>query len=77
MKQDVKQLKSRYGSVNLDQYETAVIDALVDYTGMEKGTLLRGLLMKASLDMLGVSSLAEFDCIMGSIASSQHVGQLH
>ena len=62
MHQDVRRIRSRYAAVNLDDYEAKLIDALVDYTGMSKATLLRQLILKEALETLGVS-----DIVNGSV----------
>ena len=41
MYQDPKRVRTRYAALNLDQYEAQLIDALVDYTGIERASLLR------------------------------------
>tara|TARA_R110002012_G_scaffold321621_2_gene550160 strand:- start:3754 stop:3951 length:198 start_codon:yes stop_codon:yes gene_type:complete len=57
MHQDTRRIRSRYAAVNLDDYEAKLIDALVDYTGMSKATLLRQLILKEALDTLGVGDI--------------------
>lgn len=57
MYQDPKRVRSRYGAINLDQYEARLIDALVDYTGYDKATLLRQLVLKEALETLGIADL--------------------
>ncbi|MBR9880772.1 MULTISPECIES: hypothetical protein [unclassified Halomonas] len=57
MYQDPKRVRSRYGAINLDQYEARLIDALVDYTGLDKAALLRQLVLKEALETLGVADL--------------------
>lgn len=59
MHQDTRRIRSRYAAINLDEYEAKVIDALVDYTGMSKATLLRQLVLKEALETLGVGDLVE------------------
>ncbi|MFP3343340.1 hypothetical protein R0J87_12600 [Halomonas sp. SIMBA_159] len=59
MHQDVRRIRSRYAAVNLDDYEAKLIDALVDYSGMSKATLLRHLVMKEALDTFGFSEIAD------------------
>ena len=44
-------------AIKLDEYEARLIDALVDYTGMSKATLLRQLVLKEALETLGVSDI--------------------
>lgn len=53
MHQDTRRIRSRYAAINLDDYEAKLIDALVDYSGMSKATLLRQLVLKEALDTLG------------------------
>lgn len=57
MYQDPKRIRERYGAINLDQYEAKLIDALVDYTGLDKAALLRQLVLKEALETLGVADL--------------------
>ena len=57
MYQDPKRVRSRYGAINLDQYEARLIDALVDYTGLDKAALLAQLVLKEALETLGVADL--------------------
>lgn len=57
MYQDPKRVRSRYAALNLDQYEARLIDALVDYTGIDKAALLRQLVMKEALETLGIADL--------------------
>ncbi|WP_447529832.1 hypothetical protein [Vreelandella sp. TE19] len=67
MHQDTRRIRSRYAAVNLDDYEAKLIDALVDYTGMSKATLLRQLILKEALETLGVGDL--LNTTMGERAS--------
>lgn len=59
MHQDSRRNRHRYAAINLDDYEAKLIDALVDYTGLSKATLLRQLVLKEALDTLGVSDIVE------------------
>lgn len=58
MYQDPKRVRSRYAALNLDQYEAQLIDALVEYTGIERASLLRQLVLKEALETLGVADLS-------------------
>ena len=58
MYQDPKRVRTRYAALNLDQYEAQPIDALVDYTGIERASLLRQLVLKEALETLGVADLS-------------------
>ena len=58
MDQDPKRVRTRYAALNLDQYEAQLIDALVDYTGIERASLLRQLVLKEALETLGVADLS-------------------
>ena len=49
MYQDPKRVRTRYAALNLDQYEAQLIDALVDYTGIERASLLRQLVLKVNI----------------------------
>lgn len=57
MYQDPKRIRSRYGAINLDEYEARLIDAMVDYTGIERAALLRQLVLKEALETLGINDL--------------------
>lgn len=50
---DPKRVRRRYAAINLDQYEARLIDALVDYTGIERAALLRQLVLKEALETVG------------------------
>ena len=41
MYQDPKRIRKHRVSINLDDYEVALIQALVDYTGCDRSSLLR------------------------------------
>ncbi len=41
MYQDPKRIRNTRVSINLDDYEAALIQALVDYTGTQRATLIR------------------------------------
>lgn len=45
MYQDPKRIRKHRVSLNLDDYEAAVINALVDYTGTDRASLLRQMLI--------------------------------
>ena len=57
MYRDPKRVRRPYARINLDEYEAKLIDALVEYTGTERATLLRQLVMKEALEALGVADL--------------------
>lgn len=59
MYRDPKRIRHRYGSINLDQYEARLVDALVDYTGIERGALLRQLVLREAMETLGVDVHAD------------------
>ncbi|WP_438767944.1 hypothetical protein [Kushneria sp. TE3] len=75
MYRDPRSLKTSRIGINLDEYEDNLIEALAAYTGMEKATLARELVMRAALEMLGVSSTQEFDAV--SMADFQPMAKLH
>lgn len=75
MQQNSKRLKAHRTNVNLDEYEDNLIDALVEYTGIEKGVLMRQMVMREALEMLGVRDIHEFDAV--SIAVSNAIPKLH
>lgn len=45
MYQDPKRLRKNRVSINLDDYEAALIQALVDYTGSDRACLVRQMLI--------------------------------
>jgi hypothetical protein len=45
MYQDPKRVRKTRVSTNLDDYEAALVQALVDYTGEDRSTLLRQMLI--------------------------------
>ncbi|MEX1197825.1 MAG: hypothetical protein WEB57_08210 [Pseudohongiellaceae bacterium] len=45
MYQDPKRIRKNRVSINLDDYEAALIQALVDYTGSDRASLLRQMLI--------------------------------
>lgn len=57
MYQDPNRIRRRYAALNLDSYEASLIDALVNYTGVEKATLIRQLVLKEATETLGVAEL--------------------
>ena len=75
MVRDRTRLKTSRVGINLDEYEDNLIEALVAYTGTEKATLVRELVMRAAMDLLGVSSQQEFDAI--SMADFRPTANLH
>lgn len=56
MYQDVNRIRQHRVSINLDEQESKLIDALVDYTGCQKSTLLRQLIMAEAKTLLLGSS---------------------
>lgn len=51
---DPKRVRRPYARINLDEYEARLIDALVDYTGQERAALLRDMVLREALSVLGV-----------------------
>ena len=51
MHQDPKRIRKHRATLNLDDYEQALIDALVNYTGLDQAALLRILAMREAKDM--------------------------
>ncbi|MBB5320452.1 ribbon-helix-helix protein, CopG family [Marinobacter oulmenensis] len=45
MYQDPKRIRKNRVSINLDDYEAALINALVDYTGTDRAGLIRQMLI--------------------------------
>ncbi|WP_313552399.1 hypothetical protein [Pseudomonas sp.] len=52
MYQDSKRIRKNRATMNLDDYEQALIDALVNYTGLDQATLLRQLAMQEARELL-------------------------
>ncbi|MGS0943739.1 hypothetical protein [Pseudomonas sp. JZ134] len=52
MYQDSKRIRKNRATINLDDYEQALINALVDYTGLDQATLLRQLAMQEARELL-------------------------
>ncbi|WP_445620635.1 hypothetical protein ACUN8C_01620 [Kushneria sp. Sum13] len=75
MYRDPRRLKTARIGINLDQFEDDLIEALSAYTGIEKATLARELVMRGALEMLGVSSQQEFDAV--SMIDFQPAAKLH
>lgn len=57
MYQDPKRIRRPYARINLDEYEARLIDAMVDYTGIERAALLRQLVLKEALETLGLDAV--------------------
>ncbi|OHV11178.1 hypothetical protein [Kushneria phosphatilytica] len=75
MYQDTRRLKAHRTGINLDEFEDNLIEALAAYTGVEKATLMREMVMRGAMDMLGVSSVQEFDAV--SMIEVQPIAKLH
>lgn len=56
MYQDVNRIRHHRVSINLDEQENKLIDALVEYTGCQKSTLIRQLVMAEAKALLLGSS---------------------
>lgn len=54
---DPRRVRRPYARINLDDYEARLIDALVDYTGQERAALLRDMVLREALSVLGVTDL--------------------
>ena len=52
MYQDVNRIRNTRISISLDKYEANLIQALVDYTGVERAALLRKMLLSEAQDLL-------------------------
>lgn len=52
MYQDAKRIRKHRATLSLDDYEQDLINALVNYTGMEKAQLLRALAMTEARELL-------------------------
>lgn len=75
MYRDNRRLKAHRTGINLDEFEDNLIEALAAYTGVEKATLMREMVMRAAMDMLGVASQQEFDAV--SLTEFQPIAKLH
>ncbi|WP_110709255.1 hypothetical protein [Salinicola sp. CR57] len=75
MYQDNRRRRNNRIGINLDEYEDGLIEALAAYTGVEKAALVREMVMRSAMDMLGVSSQQEFDAI--SMTEFQPIARLH
>ncbi len=49
---DAKRIRKHRATLSLDDYEQDLINALVNYTGMEKAQLLRALVMTEARELL-------------------------
>lgn len=49
---DAKRIRKHRATLSLDDYEQDLINALVNYTGMEKAQLLRALAMTEARELL-------------------------
>lgn len=59
MYQDTNRIRSNRISISLDNYEAKLIQALVDYTGVERAALLRQMLLSEAQELLlGNNSMA-------------------
>ena len=56
---DPKRVRRPYARVNLDEYESRLIDAVADYTGVERAALLRQFVVREALRVLGVDDHAD------------------
>lgn len=52
MYQDTKRIRKHRTTLSLDDYEHDLINALVNYTGMEKAQLLRTLVLNEARELL-------------------------
>lgn len=59
MYQDSKRIRKHRATMNLDDYEQALIVALVNYTGIEQAELLRRLALEQARELLGVTPMVE------------------
>lgn len=56
---DPQRVRRPYARLNLDRYESKLLDALVEYTGMGRAELIRQLVMREALDVCGLESHAQ------------------
>lgn len=59
MKSDPKRLRTHRATLNFDEYEQKLINALVDYTGLSQAELLHLIVMKEARDLLLPESTLE------------------
>lgn len=59
MYQDSKRIRKHRATMNLDDYEQALIVALVNYTGIEQAELLRRLALEQARELLGGTPMVE------------------
>lgn len=59
MYQDSKRVRKHRATMNLDDYEQALIVALVNYTGIEQAELLRRLALEQARELLGGTPMVE------------------
>lgn len=57
MYSDSKRVRRRYCGVNLDEYEAKLIDAMVEFSGVERATLIRQLVLREACEVLGLSDV--------------------
>jgi hypothetical protein len=69
MYQDPKRVRRNRVSINLDDYEAALIQALVDYTGSDRANLIRSMLIAQAEAVLLPAP--------PSVAASLHPTQSH
>ena len=51
---DPKRVRKPYARLNLDEYESKIIDALVAYTGLGRAELIRQLVINEALEVCGL-----------------------
>jgi len=59
MYQDSKRIRKHRATMNLDDYEQALIVALVNYTGIEQAELLRRRALEQARELLGGTPMVE------------------
>lgn len=52
MYQDTNRIRNTRISISLDKYEAKLIQALVDYTGVERAALLRQMILSEAQELL-------------------------
>ncbi|MBB3141240.1 hypothetical protein [Halomonas organivorans] len=66
MYQDPNLVRQRYASVNLNDRERTLLDALVYHSGQPRSVLLREMLLKEAYDRLGVGRLYNANLARGA-----------
>jgi hypothetical protein len=61
MYSDPRRVRTRYASIKLDEYEAQLIDAVVNYTGESRAAVLRALILREAMSVLGLPHTESID----------------